>query len=256
MNRPDGSAVWIQREIRPWRDNKGSIGGLIISWEDVTEKRQAEERQRMLARELQHRTKNLIAVIQSIAMGSFAAGDPRREAFRERLAALARAQDLVTSSERGNALMEVIVRRELCSFSDRYFIDGPRVLLRPNAAQGFALIVHELATNAVKYGAFREPGGTVHVSWSVEDRADEPTLFFRWQERGGPPVAKPSRKGFGSVLLEHAVGGSDTAPRFDYAPEGFSYELTALFAIASVLREDEGSTRGEATLAVEDHASR
>lgn len=231
FTRADGSSMWVKREVHPWRDNQGKIGGLIISWEDVTEKWQAEERQRILARELQHRTKNLIAVIQAIAMGSFAAGDPRREAFRERLQALGRAQDLLTASSLGTALMEDIVQRELHGFSDRISIEGPRVLLKPSVAQGFALVVHELATNAAKYGALKAPGGQVSVSWSVEDNASEPSLLFRWQERGGPTVTQPKQRGFGSVLLQHAVGASAGPPRFEYAPEGFSYEVKASFAL-------------------------
>jgi PAS domain S-box-containing protein len=239
FNRADGSSIWLKREVRPWRDNKGSIGGLIISWEDVTEKWQAEQRQRMLARELQHRTKNLISVIQAIAMGSFSAGDPRRDAFRDRLQALARTQDLLTDSVGGTALMEDIMERELHSFRDRISIQGPRVLLRPNAAQGFALVLHELATNAAKYGALSAGGGKVSVRWSVQDNATEPTLWFHWQERGGPPVTQPTQRGFGSVLLNHAVSWADGPPRLDYAPDGFSYELKASFAIVPMQSEDQ-----------------
>jgi PAS domain S-box-containing protein len=232
FHRADGTSIWLKRQVRPWRDNQGNIGGLVISWEDITEQKQAEERQRLLSQELQHRTKNLIAVIQSIAMGSFQAGDKRRDAFRDRLQALAHAQDLLTDSKWGSALMEDIVRRELHSFSDRISIEGPRVLLRPSAAQGFALVVHELATNAAKHGAFKAAGGKVSVSWSVEDNATDPALLFRWQERGGPTVTRPKQRGFGSVLLENAVSSSEGPPRLEYAPDGFTYELKASFAIS------------------------
>jgi PAS domain S-box-containing protein len=232
FERMDGSLLWLKREVRPWRDNQGNIGGLVISWEDITAARDAEESQKLLTRELQHRTKNLITVIQSIATGSFPAGDSRANAFRGRLHALADAQNLLTEVNWGGALMEDIVRRELASFSDRVSMEGPRVLLRPNAVQGFTLVLHELATNAAKHGALRAPEGRISVRWSVEDNATEPYLVFQWKEHGGPPAAPPLKKGFGSLLLEHALSTPDRPPRFEYASEGFTYDLKAALAIA------------------------
>ena len=233
LERPDGTMLWLKRDVRPWRDNRGNIGGLVVAWEDVTAAKEADENQKLLTRELQHRTKNLMAVIQSIAMGTFPAGDPRLEAFRSRLHALAEAQNLLTEANWGGAYLEDIVGRELASFAGRISIDGPRVLLRSNAVQGFTLVVHELATNAAKHGALRAPDGRISVRWSVERNGAEPALRFRWEERGGPPAEPPREKGFGSVLLEHAVATADDPPRFDYGPAGFTYELEAAHAISS-----------------------
>jgi PAS domain S-box-containing protein len=229
--RRDGSLLWLRREVRPWRDNRGHIGGLVISWEDITATKEADENQKLMTRELQHRTKNLLAVVQSIAMGSFPRGNSRAEAFRARLHALADAQNLLTEGNWGGALMEDIVRRELAGFTDRIFIAGPRVLLKPNAVQGFSLVLHELATNAAKHGALAAPNGTISVRWTVEGNGAEPALHFQWQERGGPPAVAPRKKGFGSILLEHTLTTSDCPPTFDYAPEGLTYEVTAALAV-------------------------
>jgi PAS domain S-box-containing protein len=242
LERPDGTMLWLKRDVRPWRDNRGDIGGLVVAWEDVTAAKEADENQKLLTRELQHRTKNLMAVIQSIAMGTFPAGDPRLEAFRARLHALAEAQNFLTEANWGGAYLEDIVGRELASFAGRISIDGPRVLLRSNAVQGFTLVVHELATNAAKHGALRAPDGRISVRWSVEGNGAEPALRFRWEERGGPPANPPRDKGFGSVLLEHAVATADDPPRFDYGPAGFTYELEAAHAISPQQGEPQPRT--------------
>src|SRR5262245_60662142 len=126
--------------------------------------------------------------------------------------------------------MTDVVKSALESFGTRVFIDGPEVFLNPNAAQGFALIMHELATNAAKHGSLTVEDGTVSVHWSIDASAEEPTIIFRWRERGGPPVTPPKRKGFGTILLERAVATSGSAPHFDYSSEGFAYEVKATLA--------------------------
>ena len=191
------------------------------------------ERYELLARELQHRTKNLLTVIHSIATVSLQQGGEGRDAFIARLHALGKAQDLLMEGDRQGVLMSDLVAQSLESFGARISIDGPKVFLKPTAAQGFALIMHELATNAAKHGALTADAGTVSVRWLVERGTPEPTIVFQWRERGGPPAAPPTRKGFGSVLLEHAVANVDGPPRFEYAPQGFSYELRAALAVSA-----------------------
>ena len=223
--RSDGSSFWLKRDVRPWRDNQGRIGGLIIAWEDITAARQAEERQRMLMREVLHRTKNLLAVVQSIAAGTFRrSGDPAQEAFLARLHALASAHGLLTDGAGAGAPLEDIARGQLAGFTGTVSIDGPHIFLKPSAAQSFALVIHELATNAAKYGALSSPAGRVDIRWSIRANGETPKLHFVWQERGGPPVAEPSHKGFGTVLLEHAVAGIDSAPQIDFARDGLTYQ--------------------------------
>ena len=187
------------------------------------------ERHDLLARELQHRTKNLIAVIQAIASASLQESKGR-EAFFSRLHALAAAQDLIINAAGRGALMKDIVGAAIASFGTRVFVDGPEVFLNPNTAQGFALIMHELATNAAKHGAMTTDSGTVSVRWSLDATSSEPAIFFQWKERGGPPATPPSRKGFGTVLLERAVATTGEPPHFDYSQEGFKYEVRASLA--------------------------
>jgi two-component sensor histidine kinase len=193
------------------------------------ETRELLERRELLTRELQHRTKNLLAVIQAIASASLQES-PGRDAFFDRLHALAKAQDLIIEGAGRGALMTHVVRKALESFGTRALMEGPEVFLNSNAAQGFALILHELATNAAKHGSLSVEGGTVSVSWSIDASAADPTMVFRWRERGGPPVTPPKRKGFGTVLLERAVPTSGTPPHFEYSQEGFAYEVRATLA--------------------------
>ena len=232
----DGRSFWLKRDVRPWRDNQGRIGGLVVSWEDITGRKQAEEQQQMLVREVMHRTKNLIAVIQSIATATFRnANDPAQQAFMSRLHALANAHGLLLSASGEGALLDDIVRGQLAGFAGAFSVDGPRIFLKPSAAQSFALVIHELATNASKHGALSSNSGRVAVTWSIRSMEDAPKLHFRWQERGGPPVEKPMRKGFGTILLEHAIAGIDSAPTIDFDPVGLTYETeTALSMVVPI----------------------
>ena len=190
------------------------------------------ERFELVARELQHRTKNLLAVILSIAGASLKGGGHGHDAFIERLHALAKAQDLLMESDGQGVLMHDLVHTVLSGFGARVSLDGPSVRLTPNAAQGFALVIHELATNAAKYGALSVDNGRVAAAWSLHADGVEPELHFRWQERGGPAVLPPRKRGFGTVLLEHAVASTDRPPIFSYDAEGFIYELKASLALA------------------------
>jgi two-component sensor histidine kinase len=192
--------------------------------------REVLERRDLLARELQHRTKNLLAVIQAIASASLKKSDGT-ESFFDRLHALAKAQDLIIEGAGRGALMRQVVETVLQSFLTRISLDGPEIFLNPAAAQGFALALHELVTNAAKYGSLSTEGGIVSVQWAIDATTEETAVHFRWQEQGGPAVTLPKRKGFGTVLLERALATSSAVPpRFDYSPEGFSYEVKAVLA--------------------------
>jgi two-component sensor histidine kinase len=183
-------------------------------------------RHELLARELHHRTKNLLSVILSIASASLREGGGGNEIFMARLHSLAKAQDRIFEEGGGGALLDHIVRSIVDTFGARISIEGPPVFVNAGVAQGFALIVHELATNAAKYGALTAPSGHVAVRWSLNAGGEEPTITFIWQERGGPPTAAPERRGFGTLLLEKAIASVGGPPRFDYEPGGFSYQIT------------------------------
>jgi two-component sensor histidine kinase len=179
-------------------------------------------RHELLASELQHRTKNLLSVIHSIASGSLREGGEGSKVFMARLQSLAKAQDRIF--EEGGADLDHIVRDVVDTFGPRISIEGPPVFVNSGVAQGLALIVHELATNSAKYGALTTPSGSVSVRWSLDASGEEPAIKFTWQEHGGPPAAPPNRRGFGTILLERAVA-SEGPPRFNYGSSGFGYQI-------------------------------
>jgi two-component sensor histidine kinase len=188
------------------------------------DRKRADETEKMLVAELQHRTKNLFAVIQALAHSSLRGNEileGARQAFNRRLIVLARAHDrLINASWKGISLSD-LVHLELEAFPGRARIDGRDVVLVAQAAQNFALGLHELSTNAAKYGAFSKPEGHVSVSWTIVRGNGAGILKFRWQEAGGPSVTEPKREGFGTSLLKMTLG----AARIEYAPEGLIYEV-------------------------------
>jgi two-component system CheB/CheR fusion protein len=228
-----GEQVFVML-IRPYHTPKNVVEGVVITFVDITERKRNEEHQLLLTRELHHRTNNLLAVIQSVAGQSLSGAqslDKAREAFTARLRALANA---MTQSAWTGARLREVIERELASFMSRAGVEGPPVLLNPSTTQGFALIIHELPTNAAKHGALSTPAGEVAIRWSVEEKGDGPRLSFSWQESGGPWVIPPARAGFGSTLLKSAIGVADIASSIEYNPKGVHYTLEApLSAIAA-----------------------
>ncbi len=199
----------------------------------VLERRRTEEHLRLLVNELNHRVKNSLAVVQSIAAQTLRGDDMEgaRGAFENRLTALAAAHDLLTSRNWQSAsLREVIEKAGIgCgASSDRLTVAGPELRVQPRTAVSLAMAVHELCTNAVKYGALSNDGGRVRVEWSVDTSSGENRLRLVWQEEGGPPVAPPERRGFGTRMIERALaaelGGS---ARIDFLPEGISCTVEA-----------------------------
>jgi two-component sensor histidine kinase len=212
----------LYRSIRsPLRDRKGAVIGSVGIATDVTERREAEEREKLLARELDHRAKNLLAVVQSVV--SLTRADTLADfktAVEGRIQSLGRAHSMLAASRWEGADLERVLSEELAPYcggdQPRVHLCGPALLLKPAAAQSLALVIHELATNAVKYGALSVPSGELHVRWEVPSEADRnPKLTLQWKESGGPRVqARPagSRSGFGSRLIrssiERQLGGS------------------------------------------------
>src|SRR6185295_130995 len=186
----NGSLHFIMR-IRPYLTPENIPSGVVITFVEITERKRAEEQQQLLGRELQHRTNNLLAVIQSIAGLSLSGTHSlaqAREALTARLHALANANAVLVEANWQGASLKAVIDRELASFVSRASIEGPQIELIPSATQAFALAIHELATNAAKHGALSTPGGKVAIRWSGEERAESPSFSFSWQESGGPPV--------------------------------------------------------------------
>jgi PAS domain S-box-containing protein len=232
IERPDGSRVTAVINIRPLVNEHGEITGAINCAYDITERKHAEEHQRFLMGELAHRGGNLLAVIQSIVSRSLAGTKPlaeERNTLMRRLQALARSQSALMSKGFQGAPLAEIVQLEFEAFSDRIVAAGPDLMLNSRAAQTFTLLLHELATNATKYGALSQVDkGQVDIRWWIDGAADEARFKFRWKERDGPPVVVPSRKGFGSLLLEKlAAQDFGAQPEIEFSPNGLLYSIDA-----------------------------
>lgn len=199
--------LWAFRSSPIGRDPTGRR--LVVSMAaDLTDRREAEGRLRLLMREVDHRAKNALAVVQSIVMLS-RAEDPAEfaSAVEGRVTAMARAHALLTASRWSGADLATLAQDELGAFAQagRFAVSGPPVAIAPEAAQSISMVLHELVTNAAKYGALSVPDGQVAVSWREEPATGR--MVLRWTESGGPPVTPPTRHGFGSTLLEQTVLG-------------------------------------------------
>jgi two-component sensor histidine kinase len=191
---------------------------------DYLERKRAGKIQQILLRELQHRSNNLLSVVQAIAHGSLSGERPLKEAraaLEARLHALARANRQLTESNSNGMRFDEIVRLELAPFIERTTTEGPKVMLDPKHAQNISLALHELATNAAKYGALSVACGKVAISWSVVNKGKYNALTFRWRESDGPPVVAPKHRGFGTTLLK-ALGAEI---RLQFARPGLNCEI-------------------------------
>ena len=206
------------------------------------ERRRAEQRQTLLLQELNHRVKNTLATVQSIAnqtLRSTKSPEAFRDAFLARLKALSATHDLLTQGHWEGAALQDVLASELSPYQDRsgprYTLEGPSLRLSPNAAITLALAFHELATNAAKYGALASAEGRLDVRWRLVSNGKGPVLRLEWRETGGPPVEKPSRRGFGSRLIEgsvaHDLGGTAL---LDYAPGGLCCDIEVPLGAAAV----------------------
>jgi len=153
------------------------------------------------------------------------------------LQAIARAQEFVAAGKSGGAPLRELVEGQLASFAGRARIDGPVIYAGAPFAQMFALVVHELATNAAKYGSLSEPHGQVLINWKIRADGAEPQLAFAWIERGGPPVKVPDHQGFGSRLISAALSGT---PRIAFDGQGFEYKVDV--PLADVVRASKSMT--------------
>jgi two-component sensor histidine kinase len=236
--------VDVSLSVSPILDASGKAVGASKIARDITERKEARARQELLTREIQHRTKNLFAVLQAVITRSFAGKRTVKDAetaVLNRLRALAQTHVMLIDKEWEGADLADVVRAEMCPYGNRVQIEGPTVELSAKAAQNFALAVHELATNAAKYGALSSPAGRVRIHWSTPKSNDSRLFIFRWEERGGPPVSPPSQKGFGSVVLEQVMAEYFVEPpRIDFGVEGVRYQLSGELGN---LTADEGSLR-------------
>ncbi|MFD1703898.1 HWE histidine kinase domain-containing protein [Methylopila henanensis] len=217
-------------QVTPIFGPDGRPESILSVSRDVTALKESEERYKLLAAELHHRIKNMLALTQSVTAQTLRAGGealaPYRARIDERLVALARAQDMLFQAESAEAQLDALVRSVLTphDLETRIVIDGPPVRLRDRAATAMTLAIHELGSNAAKYGALSRAEGRVALSWSYGDDV----FHMEWRETGGPIVAAPTRRGFGSQLIEKTLSvqlrGKAVA---DYRPEGVVFRLEA-----------------------------
>jgi two-component sensor histidine kinase len=195
---------------------------------EIIERQRAEQRLNLLVGELSHRVKNLITVIQAIVRRTVVSGrtpEESREVLVNRLAALGSAHDLLVEANWQGAPIDRVIGSEVIGFSERVNVAGPPVLLSALGSQNIALLVHELATNASKYGALSRPSGSIEILWSIDDKSAR-SLKFLWRESGGPPCSPPAHKGFGLSLLDMIGTNLSSSPRLSFKSGGFEFEAS------------------------------
>ncbi|MDZ4370805.1 MAG: HWE histidine kinase domain-containing protein [Phenylobacterium sp.] len=224
---PDGSVRWLYAKGRPVRAPDGALASAIGVVIDVTERRESEERLKFLMSEVDHRANNLLTVVQSAVTLSRAPEDGElRRVILGRIEALAHAHQLLAGSRWAGAdlrrLIEVETNPYKLGDEAKVELEGDAIPVSPAAAQGLALAIHELATNAAKYGALSTPAGHVVVRWWTDDGR----LRLRWTEIGGPPVVRPARRGFGTAVIQRALQGPlGGTSRITWLAEGLVCDL-------------------------------
>lgn len=240
--RPGGAVRWLEDQGRVEYGENGHAGRAVGILRDVTDRKTYEQQAQFLAREVNHRAKNILSLVQAIARQTAASSPvdfvPR---FLKRLHALAASQDMLINSGWKGAELRDLIGTLLAHFKDligeRIILEGPTLRIKASASQALGLAIHELATNAGKYGALSGDDGIVTVAWSVgQGRSGESIFAISWVERGGPPVTPPGRRGFGTTVIETMTKLSLQADvAFDFKPDGLSWRLEC--PAAQVLEE-------------------
>jgi two-component sensor histidine kinase len=229
--RPDGSRRWFTPYPTPLRDSAGRLTGAINMLVDITERKEAERQQKLLIDELNHRVKNTLATVQSLIAQSARGMDEVgqfQKAIEGRILALSHAHNQLSQRHWTDAELGQLLRSGLEPYlaKGNVILSGESVQVSPHVALMISMAVHELATNAAKYGALSSPAGRVDVAWSAKGNGAVPRLRLNWLEQNGPPVQKPTHRGFGTRLLERGVevelGGST---QMEFAPAGLRCEI-------------------------------
>ena len=226
--RKHGSLILVSLSVSPVKDAEGKIVGASKIARDITEQKKNQEQIAILAREAEHRSKNLLSNVQAtVALSQSDTPESLKRVIEGRIRALANVHSLFVETRWIGAELSSIAAQEFAPYSERdetrLHIEGPQVLLEPNTAQAVAVVLHELATNAGKYGALSTAEGRIELSWS---HAADGQLVLRWTEIGGPAVHRPARQGFGSRLIERTIGQLKGRTQFDWRPQGLVCEIS------------------------------
>jgi PAS domain S-box-containing protein len=226
--RKDGTLIVVSLTVSPVRNAEGQIIGASKIARDITEQKRSHEQIATLAREAEHRSKNLLASVQAtVRLSQSETPDGLKRAIEGRIQSLANVRSLFVKTRWIGADLSTIAAQELAPYSEkdqrRVRIDGPPVLLEPDVAQTIGIILHELATNAAKYGALAVPDGQVELKWSHDANG---RLHLRWTESNGPKVQEPTHKGFGGRITEQMIAQRSGKLHFDWRAEGLVCEIT------------------------------
>jgi two-component sensor histidine kinase len=233
--RPDGTVVWVHNAVSPMVNAAGEVDRVLTVVLEITEHKRAEAHRELLLNELNHRVKNTLATVQSIAAQTAKGAtsvDAYRTAFLSRLTALSGTHNLLQTGDWHGVLLRDVVENELEPYRTdkvRWTIDGADVVLYPNAALAFGMAVHELTTNAAKYGALSNGDGHVDVSWTAPTQGNGRALKFVWSETGGPTVEVNHRNGFGTRLITEGLPLQlDGTIALDFMPAGVRCAIDVL----------------------------
>ena len=223
-----GSPIVVSITVSPVKTADGKIVGASKIARDITEQKRSQEKIATLAQEAEHRSKNLLATVQAtVSLSQSDSSEGLKKAIEGRIRAIANVHSLFVETRWIGAELSMIATQELAPYSQndgaRVAIEGPQVLLEPNAAQAIAVTLHELATNAAKYGALSTPEGRIELQWS---HATDGELSIRWTEMGGPTVEMPTIRGFGSRVTQRMIGQLKGEINFDWRTEGLVCEIT------------------------------
>jgi PAS domain S-box-containing protein len=227
IERPDGLRGIALVDIEAIKDSRGNIVGAVNCFQDITERKRSEAQIVNLASEAEHRTKNILStVLATVRLSCADTSDDLKQLIEGRINALAKVHGLFVQSRWKGAELHSLVTQELLPYcgetEGRVRIDGPSVMLEPNTAQTIAISLHELATNAAKYGSLSAADGRVEIAWS---RTADGRLSLRWIELGGPPATPPTHRGFGTRVMENIVGQLKGEMRFDWRDQGLACEI-------------------------------
>ena len=226
--RKHGSLIIVSLTVSPVKNAEGKIIGASKIARDITEQKRFQEQIAILAREAEHRSKNLLATVQAtVSLSQSDTPEGLKQAIEGRILALAKVHSLFVDTHWIGAELSTIATHELAPYSEKgqtgVRINGPQVLLEPNAAQVVAVTLHELATNAVKYGALSVPNGQISLKWT---RDADGRLVLHWTETGGPAVKMPTHQGFGTRIIERMIGQLKGKARFEWQAGGLVCEIT------------------------------